>query len=403
MHRILIVSLYYPPINSIASNRIDSFSKYLDPEKFKITVITLLDNNALAYEEKDNITIYRLKNTSFFKRFSFQKKQHPLIHKLKAFWNISLSNITDAHSGWLKNATRFSLKLMQKQNFDLVLSSYAPLASHMVALSLKKNFPEIKWIADMRDEMSKNPFLSVTQRKKLFHSEKNIFLYTDAITSVSQPILEDFKILSNPINKKIKFLEIRNGYDFTPIIHKSNTSIFTISYVGSFYGAINPQNFLKALLTLKPHILKKIHVNFIGSTKPFKIPEKLLTQITIYPIVSHHEALDFMRESDALLIIHPTNGRKGVYTGKLFEYLGMLKPIIALMDTHDVAAKLINNSNTGYACDNNNIEKIASILTQAYQEYQTQQQRTYNLPLIQAHHRKEQTKRLEKLIDELLT
>jgi len=33
------------------------------------------------------------------------------------------------------------------------------------------------------------------------------------------------------------------------------------------------------------------------------------------------------KESDALLLIHPSNGRKGIFTGKLFEYLGVLKPI----------------------------------------------------------------------------
>jgi len=108
-----------------------------------------------------------------------------------------------------------------------------------------------------------------------------------------------------------------------------------------------------------------------------------------------------MRKSDALLLIHPANGRKGIFTGKLFEYLATLKPIIALVDEEDVAAELIREANAGYICDNANIQKIEMILEEAYAEWAQKRKRVFNKDVILKHHRKEQVKRLENFIEEL--
>ena len=44
---------------------------------------------------------------------------------------------------------------------------------------------------------------------------------------------------------------------------------------------------------------------------------------------------------DFNLFVHPRSERKGVYTGKLFDYISAAKPILACVDKDDVAAKMI--------------------------------------------------------------
>lgn len=117
--------------------------------------------------------------------------------------------------------------------------------------------------------------------------------------------------------------------------------------------------------------------------------------------VSHIKALEFMSQSDVLLLIHPNNGWKGVYTGKLFEYSGMLRPIIALIDKSDVAAKLIKDCRAGYVADSDNIEEISHIILQAYNDWKSGTRLNYNVELIKSLHRKEQVKILGELIDVL--
>ena len=48
-----------------------------------------------------------------------------------------------------------------------------------------------------------------------------------------------------------------------------------------------------------------------------------------------------MNEMDANIMLHPRGERKGVYSGKLFDYISAQKPIIACVDKNDVAAELI--------------------------------------------------------------
>jgi protein tyrosine phosphatase len=143
-------------------------------------------------------------------------------------------------------------------------------------------------------------------------------------------------------------------------------------------------------------------VNFIGVKKHFEILDSLKSVVSIYQPVAHKEIIAKIKSSDALLLIYPTNKREGVYTGKLFEYLGALRVVIALVNPKDVAAKLIQKVNAGYVSDNDDIENIKMILHLAYKEWQNKERREFNIQEIKKHHRCAQALKLEELILELL-
>ena len=396
---ILIISIYYPPIQSIASNRIYSFAKYLDKEKYNVYVHTL-ESEQTAVDDKD-IVVQRVKNSILFKPLLFRKRTNKFIHYSKVIYNKVVTYFfEDEYRGWIAESLKILPEFIKKNKIDIVLSSYAPSAPHIVALELKKQFPNLKWIADMRDEMSQGLGLNQKIKEKYVKLENEIFTHANAVTSVSKPLVDEFASLSD--NKNIIFREIRNGYDFALQETKNDNSAFTISYIGSFYGQRNPVNFFKALNNvIKNDRNKKVFVQLVGVKTHFEIPELLQDKVKILPPVKHEEAIEIMRKSDALLLIHPANGRKGVFTGKLFEYLAALKPIIALVDEEDVAAKLIRDANAGYISDNANIEKIEMILEEAYREWEEKQKREFNIDIIKKHHRSAQGKRLEYLIDEI--
>ena len=397
---ILIISIYYPPIQSIASNRIHSFAKYLNKEKYNVYVHTLSAQE--AQKEDENITLHRVDNNVFFKPLLFKKRTNKLLHYSKVIYNKFVNYFfEDEYRGWIDESLSILPAFIKKNNIDIVLSTYAPTAPHRVALELKKEFPHLKWIADMRDEMSREHGIALKKKKRYEELENQIFEYANAVTSVSKPLVDEFASLSQ--NKNLLLREIRNGYDFELKESENDNTAFTITYTGSFYGDINPINFFNALNTLvKKDSTKKIKVQLIGVKTHFDIPDLLLDKVSIIPYVEHTKAIEYMKGSDALLLIHPTNGRKGIFTGKLFEYLAVLKPIIALVDEEDVAAELIYEANAGYVCDNANIQKIETILEEAYQEWSQKRKRTFNKDVILKHHRKEQAKRLENLIGELI-
>jgi len=395
---ILIISIYYPPKQSIASNRIYSFAKYLDKNKFNIFVHTI-DENVNYQNDLDGVNITRVKNSSVLKPFTFEKRQGKLLHYSKVIYNILLQKFTkNIYQKWIDDSYRLLKQKIKEENIELIISSFAPDASHILALKLKKEFPNLRWIADMRDEMSQSPYIDKKTKNQYSILEQEIFTYADAITSVSKPILDEFKMLNK--NKELIFREIRNGYDFDLDNKNYKNEVFTISYIGNFYGDIKPDNFLQALSNIKDKI--NIKVQFIGVKTYFEIPKNIKNIITIIPPVSHKKAIEYMKKSDILLLIYPNNNRKGVYTGKLFEYLGALKPILALINENDVASKLIKKANAGIVCDNSNIKEIEESILKFYNKWLNDVKRDYNIEVIKQHHRKEQTKRLQKLIEEIL-
>ena len=395
---ILIISIYYPPIQSIASNRIHSFAKYLDKEKYNVYVHTL---TAQKPRKEDDVVVHCATNKVFFKPLLFTKRTNKLFHYAKVIYNKFVNYFfEDEYRGWIRDSLETLPAFIKQNNIDIILSTYAPAAPHTVALELKKQFPNLKWIADMRDEMSQGLGLAPKLKEKYRNLENEIFEYANAVTSVSKPLVDEFASMCT--KNDVLFREIRNGYDFELQENNNCNIAFTITYTGNFYGERNPTNFLQALNNIvKKDSNKKIAVQLVGVKTHFEVPKLLTDKVSVIPSVAHSKAIEIMRESDALLLIHPANGRKGIFTGKLFEYLATLKPIIALVDEEDVAAELIREANAGYVCDNSNIEKIETILEKAYQEWSQKRKRAFNKDVIKTHHRKEQAKRLEKLIDEL--
>lgn len=395
---ILLISIYYPPIPSIASNRIESFSKYLDKKKYNVYVHTITAESEYAL---DDVDVSRVDNNIIFKPVLFTKRTNKLTHYAKVIYNKVIQQFFEnTYRGWITESLKVLPMFIEEKKIDMVLSTFAPTAPHIVALNLKKSYPNIKWIADMRDEMSTGVGLPHKVKNTYKKLEDEILHNADALVSVSKPIVDEFKFINH--SEKILFREIRNGYDFEIVEQKKNNESFIITYTGNFYGDRNPTNFLIALEQfVNKNITIKIKVKFIGVKTHFNLSDRLEAIVQIIPSVPHSEVISIMKSSDALLLIHPSNGRKGVFTGKLFEYLGSLTPIIALIDEDDVAAKLITQVNAGYVTDNKNIDMIEKIIKKLYNDTKYKRVRDIDIELIKKHHRKEQVKRLENLLEEL--
>jgi len=398
--KILIISIYYPPTLSIASNRIYSFAKYLDKSKYNIFVHTL-DEDKHFINDVEGVKVSRVHNDTILKPISFEKKTNKVLHYAKVGYNVLMRYfINDIYSRWTKESIALLSQIVEKEKIDLVLSSFSPIASHNVALALKKRYPHLVWIADMRDEMSMSPYIDAKTKKNYQAMEQAISENANALTTVSKPILKDFELLLR--NSPVLLKEIRNGYDFEITDIAEKNELFTLSYVGNFYSDIKPKYFLLALSELvEENKISEFLVRIIGDITHYDVPQNIKKSVTIEERVSHDEAINKMKQSDALLFIQPNNGRKGVYTGKLFEYLATLVPIVALVDTQDVAAKLIKDCNAGYISEFDNIGQIKEGIMAAYSEWRYGLKRDINIEIIKKHHRREQVKRLEILIEEL--
>jgi glycosyltransferase involved in cell wall biosynthesis len=214
------------------------------------------------------------------------------------------------------------------------------------------------------------------------------------VTAVSKPILDGFESIFQ--STKCQFLEIRNGFDHDvkPITVQNES--FTIVYAGTFYGRRKPDVFFKALLELKSNneLPQQLKIHFIGTHHNFSIPNEFASNIQFIPQITNEEVVGLLSSADCQLLIHPPSSAKGIFTGKLFDYLSVERPILAIVDPNDVAADLIQTCSAGYIADFNSQEEITNGLRNCIKLWSKKESLNYNHSEIQSLHRKHQVQKL---------
>ena len=121
-----------------------------------------------------------------------------------------------------------------------------------------------------------------------------------------------------------------------------------VVYSGIFYDAQTPDYFLRALAQLlksRPEMRARIEAVFVGLLPSASV--RLIHALGLQGVVSykgyvpHREAVAFQCSADVLwMTIGERPGAAGISTGKLFEYMGARKPILALIPPGAAAAAL---------------------------------------------------------------
>lgn len=400
---IVLITTWFEPLQSVAVNRMTAFVRYLDKTKFDVSVITLGTEQVYGASKMDETTVYRIRPAKRILNPKSKTSDSKFVHNIKtAIRLIGLKILGDDDRKWRKQALNKLKDLHQKKSVDVVISSFSPAAPHLVALEFCKRNKMVKWIVDMRDEMSLNPQSSESVKSHYRYIEKEINRYAHGLISVSEPIVNYFKEVIPGLKL---YAEVRNGFDHDAMFQERKfTSVFTILHAGSFYGVRKPGTFFQALERVNRKNLLPKDWKFIcaGASNNFFIPDSLAKHVSIKERVSQTESIELMRNSDLNLLVQPSTGRCGVYTGKLFDYLSVFRPILAIVDKNDVAAGLIGELKAGYVADFDNIDEIENCIIAALNDWKSKSDLSYNIDEIKKLHRKFQVEKLNSMIEEIL-
>ncbi len=397
--RIALLTTWFPPNNGVAVNRMKAFAEYLSYD-FEIEVFTI--GNSTDEQVMENVIVHTQKTSQFWDKAKHNSKDSKFIHNIKSLINVVASKFKISKLKAWEKSTLKNVESAHKNNpFDVVLSSYAPIEVHNIACSMKKKYSNLFWVADMRDEMSDNPFGSETEKIFLQQKEKDFEKYIDAITTVSEPILKSFKNIFSDVKV---FEEVRNGFDHTVEPIKSFNEIFTFVYAGTFYGKNKPTFFLEVLnrLIVEGKIKQDFRIKFIGTSQNFSIPKILTEHCVFLPKVNYSSAIEEMRMADCNLLFSVPINSYGRFTGKLFDYLSVEKPILALVDLKDVGAELINEHKSGFAVDFYDESEIEKAILAVFELWKNKEFLPIDSSKTIQLHRKFQVEKLSKMIFKLL-
>ncbi len=293
---------------------------------------------------------------------------------------VEFSRIPDRQAGWIPFAVLNGIRIIRSEGIDLIYSSGNPWSAHIVGLILSKlsGFP---WVADFRDPWIGNPYkkrrpaIIECIEKKL---EKCVVTGAKRIVANTLPLRRYF-LENYPYEDERKFVHISNGF-FAPMFNSvrtldNNCQRLVISHVGTLYMHRNPLKLLEALAALKKRGLVKsgdLLLRFIGKIDISEVNLKLLKKLNIDDIVEftgivpHNIALQYLVASDLLLLIQP--GTNLQIPGKLFEYIAIGKPILALADEGAVT-DLMRSEKLGLVVSPHDDKAMQEILLKLLETY----------------------------------
>ena len=292
-----------------------------------------------------------------------------------------LFTFPDKDVNWLPYAVARGIKLHQREKFDLIYSTAPPFTGHLVA-RLLKGVTGLPWVADFRDPWARAPWkaslLNGTFRGKAADKLEKVFVEgADRIILNTDWNLREF---TEHYGARLarKFSVITNGFDpqdfdeQPQVCQQQNKLIIT--HTGALYRKRNPKHFLEAcsnLIAENKISPDELEIRFIGGIAAelsgiFDGDEQVRQIIKVLPPVSHQEALRYQIESDILLILQP--GTSVSVPGKIFEYIGMRKNVLALT-CPGATADVVTENNLGSVVDPENIPAIENALMTLVEQY----------------------------------
>lgn len=377
-----------------------AFAQYLS-EEFEVTVITeaVEGYNMVS----DDFKVIPIKKKLGRNKFDFYQPTGWLKHKAKAAYNQLFYRLfEDENQGWTQSAIKELEQLQQNHPIDILLSSYAPVSPLIAGLKFKGNHPSVKWAVDFRDEMSLSPNWPTARKAYLRQLEEQVLSKADMVVSVAEPIVSSFKTLCK---RSIPCIEVRNGFNRPVNETTFESNKWVIKHVGTFFGERQPTLFfqaLEALVKAGDIPLNDLDIQFVGQQQSYTVPAFFSSVFTAVDRIPQAAALQHMDQSNLLLLILPKSDRKGMFSGKVFDYLSSNHPILALVDKEDVAADLIRQAKAGYIVDHDDLTEIKQVLRNAYSDWKSKEPFTPDLTIIKAQHRKEQVGYFSQQLRQLL-
>lgn len=451
---ILYIAYYFPPLAGSGVQRTLKFIKYLPMYNKYPVVVTVKEGHNFAYDEElikevpDSVKVYRsnsgenlwlrkqIENAnkvilSIKERRNLKNKNKIIIEKNNNKKEKDLtSNITikdkifkyleynyyipDTKVRWYKNAVKDVFRrVLKNEKIDLIFSTSAPYTDHLIALEIKKKTNK-PWVVDLRDPWVGNKFIydryDEKRKAKEIELEAEVIKYADKVINVTEDITNMY--IERYPEYKEKFITITNGFDISDRVEENiKSKKFIINYSGIVVDGQSPEIFLKAveeLILTNSNFKEDLLINFTGSiidkyTYLFE-NENIKDNIKINGYKPHDIVLKEMKESSINLLILPdTEESKGIYSGKIFDYILSEKPILGIMPLGGVASELINSKKIGIAVEYNDLDAIRNFIEETYVSWKNGTDlNTSAISICNEFDRISLTKRLSDVFDELM-
>ncbi len=400
MRNVLVIAYYFPPLGMGGVQRTLKFCKYLPEFGWNPIVVTVKD---VAYYAHDStlpegipVEIYRTESLDPLRlRWILGKRN--MENSTKKWRNLlSWFLIPDNKSPWLPFMFRTAKALIQDREISLIFCTSPPVTSLVAGYLLKKHSNR-PLVIDLRDPFDYGLFPPTTLHSAVIELlKKKITALTDGIIT-AHPFSQS-RMIGNRITV------IPNGFDpsdFAELPKPQNK--FLIVHTGTLTKKRNALPFLRSLKELiesSQISTNVVRVRLVGWVDPYyaaTMEEEGLSEIVeLLPYTSHKESVNHLMSSSVLWL----PAAKGEIPGKIYEYIGSNKPIIATAPEGD-CAELIRTTRSGVVIDPSDRINIKKAIVDHYRLFLQDKLESQLHRGIDRYSRINQTRTLASIFDEI--
>ena len=415
--KVLIISYYFPPHSSVGVQRPSQIAKYSPQSGWEPIVLTVEPEGYRARSEINDssqppkeVPVYRTRIrrpareiTHLGKRLMPIRQAHAASvpqpeapteadrpsgssQQLGRFIDLFLGT-PDEEVGWLPFAVSAGIKLIRRHEIDVIYTTSPPHSAHLAGHVLSR-LTGLPWVVDYQDPWSLDPWKQEIRPslEQWVHiqMERGVLDRADRLIFNTENAMQAYiDCYDGGVAKKS--CAIPNGFDpddmqdfgIDPTKAESSTKL-TLLHAGSLYGKRNPFPVIKAVQQLHQQgILSpdNFHLTFLGSAKMEVEATELIHRsglaqmIELVPPVPREECFRAMLRSEMLLILQP--GTQLQIPAKLYEYVQLRKPIMAITETDGALASIMRKHRTGVLVTNE-IQDIMEGLTQALHDFRNE-------------------------------
>ena len=397
--KVLYITYHFPPSAGVGIPRAISYARNLPLHGFETHIIaprnpaTPLHDPELLKRIPKETTVHRVfsPEPSYALRDRIWKGLSPVRiqeHTGKAAGNnpiksairgaIQRAFMPDPQRFWAPFAIRRAAQLIREHNIDTILVNTPPYSLTRVAVELKRRFPHVKVIMEVRDDwvgyylLHFDSAFAEWKRKQAERMEREAVTAVDYVVAINEP-QADLLRLRYPELPASKIISVANGYDpeqfrdFKPRKRSSGPRM-VLGYLGTMYAnpIYNPTCFLDALESLPEEICSDIEIRMIGrvAAEAAGLLEGRKVRIRNLGFLPQKEAVKQLEECDFLLHMADQKTHHG---GKLFDYLATGLPILACTPKDGEVARILKETGAGRTAEAKDVEGIREMLLHAYE------------------------------------
>ncbi|MFY0593868.1 glycosyl transferase [Roseivirga sp.] len=400
--RILVITYYWPPSGGAGVQRWLKFTKYLPEFGWDPIVFTPespdfdLKDESLLSDVSDQIEILKFpiwEPYKIFKKVTGNKtiKQGQILEEGKtsllkrmAIWLRGNLFVPDPRIYWVKPSVEYLSSIIQSNDIKHIITTGPPHSVHLIGKGLKLKNPTLTWVADFRDPWSgwdilKKMNISSFIWKKHLRLEESVLKMSDAVLATGPTAASEFRRLGA---RKVHY--ITNGFDQEDIkteVAKSQNNKFVISHLGMLSVDRNPialWGVLEKLCAQRDfHQAFELHLTGILSPEVLQTirNHKLLSEkLIVKDSIPHREVFQSYLDSEVLLLLQTRTGQvNSQLPGKLFEYLSVKRPILAIGSKENDIASILNETRSGQSFNYGDKDRLRDFILKAYTAWKNEE------------------------------